>query len=396
VRSGLVPRLLPLLSFALALGASLSLAPARLSADDAKALTIDSPEDAQACSRLSERHRPEIAYHPDRSVRSVTCARDGVKDGPHTAWYPTGSKERQGTYRDGRMEGVWTRWRADQSPIDIGPWKDGAPHGYWRIYSESGALAEEGYFEKGKAVCGWKTHEGATSLAQQAAPSESCAKLALEKPSAQAVGSAAAARPARRSWSLVPGVGMSVNSTREKDTSFRMVGLTGKFAGQLRLTDSIDLSMNAYSTLLTLSSNLNAMKVRYVGANLRAAYLLPWPSRPWSLSLALGLSYGKMIVSGARFGYGDILFPQLYPSVRRELARGALAAYLKYVPLGTKPLSLDLAHREIGVGLSYERPFRARWTAIYALDVSDLSFLPGNSSYEIRSRSSTFGLGVAF
>jgi hypothetical protein len=157
-----------------------------------------------------------------------------------------------------------------------------------------------------------------------------------------------------------------------------------------------DFGANAFVTALPLTSNRPGVTARFLGANLRFGYAPSFIHDPWRLSLLTGFSYSRMFVSGDVFGFDNLLYPQIYPTIRRRLAGGsAIFAYLKYVPLAGF-LKLSLADRELAAGVGWQLPIASGETPlIWSLDYSDLR-LSGVAESRSRTQSLSLSLGIGF
>jgi hypothetical protein len=210
------------------------------------------------------------------------------------------------------------------------------------------------------------------------------------------VGGAAEAGGERPSvwWTLSLGYSQLAYSETALVSDFTETALTAKVALARQVRGSPwDLSGNAFVTALPISSGVDGVTARFLGANLRFGY--GFLAEPWSLRFSLGLYYTRMSVTDNLFGYGNLLYPQFYPSLRRALSGGgALFAYVKYVPLG-EGLIPDFREREIAAGGGYEHPLSGGNHLLFTVDYSDLEFQPAQGVTS-KASSLTLGLGYGF
>lgn len=346
--------------------------------------TIEKPGDEKLCATLTPGAIPVTSYWDDGTLRSAGCTIGEQATGPYTAWHRNGHKSVQGHFQNGKLHGVWTRWREDGTIIDKGAWREGKPNGRWQLFDDQGHKKEEGVYRGGCRVGQWQHYAADGSYKVVAASTdENCEQQDWQV--------------STKPWSITPSLGFSVLEYERLTRKHHMAALTVKAVFAFRLPNSFDVSVNGYGTALPLATEYQydpPTKVRYLGANLRVGYTLPWPSSPWALSIATGLSYSRMMVTDNRFGYGNLLYPQIYPAIRYAgFLGGAWSAYIKYVPLDSDFFKLITDKREIAGGISYERAFILRRNTILSLDVSDLTVQPANTKTPMMSRSLSFGIG---
>jgi len=130
---------------------------------------------------------------------------------------------------------------------------------------------------------------------------------------------------------------------------------------------------------------------RFLGVNLRAGYVLPNVTKPWSVSILGGLYYVTTLVDTGEFGITNLTGPQLYPSFRYTLKRGdQMGVYFKFSPVSAKLGLLSLQNREMAAGVSYI--FLRQGFSVSA-DFSQLS-LSYVSDFPIELHSQTASLSV--
>jgi hypothetical protein len=316
-----------------------------------------------------------------KTQRSYQCIRDGRIDGKHTGVYLPGlERESSGQICDGKICGRWDRWDRTGAPIDSGEWKDGIPDGDWVIYRRGpgvppGTRKEYGTLVQGKKTCGW-TILDATGNVDEAGSLAFCPRSTADRKSLR--------------WGL--GLGVSVFANEERGQFFNMTALVPKAGARYRLSDAFSLGASAFLSTIPLARTDSSITVNYLGANLRLDYRVPFRLGPLILGLAGGLSYGRMFVSGGDFGYGNLLYPQIFPSASWPASFGTVSGYVKYVPMNGGLFTTD--NRELAFGLSFEpRSSLLPPNLAFSLDMSDLQLRPGNR-FRLSSTAVTFGVGL--
>jgi hypothetical protein len=150
--------------------------------------------------------------------------------------------------------------------------------------------------------------------------------------------------------------------------------------------------VSGYVTLAPITKNVDP-DARFLGLNFRVGFHSPWPKRPWSVALLTGYYYTTMFVSPPRFGFQNMLGPQLFPAVSYEFPGGKLlSSYMKFSPVSAGGLDLSFANFEVAGGLSFAfgRVGPGRFAATFDTSYLQLSI----SGVDISAFSST--LGVAY
>jgi hypothetical protein len=345
---------------------------------------IETPNDAAVCKN-QKNGEATFKYDPAGNVQSISCTVNGVLNGPFTSWHHEGQKSTQGAYRQGAMFGRWRRWRDDGSLLDDGEWKRNKPDGYWKIFQKNGIVKSEVYFDRGDKVCLWRSlkDDGTYEALTQGGSEKLCPELIS----------------LQNRISITPSLGYSSVSYEERGNKFSMSSITPRAAVSIPLTSALDISGDFYFTALSLSQSNDLLSVRYLGANSRIAYKLQFPKAGMIASLAAGLFFGKMNVSSKSsshlYGYGTLLYPQIYPSVRWNTIYGIFLFYFKYVSLSDNLLDIASSTRELSVGLSFEKRSFFKKPFIFSVDLSDLTLTPNRNS-NIHSFSLTTSVGMRF
>jgi hypothetical protein len=194
----------------------------------------------------------------------------------------------------------------------------------------------------------------------------------------------------RRDYMFVPSLGLTqshYSQTHVGQASESALSASFLFLYPLKLPSwTFGGSMNL--TVLPFSKSGTNTPLRFLGANLRAGYVLPGFREPWRLGLAAGLYYTTMLIPKGKYGYQNLGGPQLYPTIRRMLWNGdSLSAYLKYSPVTDAHTLLSFANREIAAGWSWTHPLSDLRSLVIALDYSQMKF--SNSSSSITTSSLT-------
>ncbi|MEK6705241.1 MAG: hypothetical protein AABZ06_05585 [Bdellovibrionota bacterium] len=179
-------------------------------------------------------------------------------------------------------------------------------------------------------------------------------------------------------------------------TDYSGLALTFKAAYQaLLLPPQWDFGINLFFTLLPLNSNIADTTVRYLGVNLRFGYVLPFVKPPWRAAILTGAYFSRMFVTGDRFGYKALLYPQLFPTLRRTInSKDSAFVYLKLVPLGPG-LGFSFSERELSLGAGFEHALANRHPVFLSMDFSDLFTIAG-SNRSIRSTTFSVSAGYGF
>jgi hypothetical protein len=154
--------------------------------------------------------------------------------------------------------------------------------------------------------------------------------------------------------------------------------LTVKYAVNYLLSKSWDLGGNIFYTALPLTAaRSDDVRARYLGVNMRAAWIVPWVGMPWRLSIAPGLYYTTMYVTANKFGFKHMAGPQLFPVLRRNfpLNRSAML-YFKYSPIYDRT-RITFGGREFAGGGSWTMPYTPNHPLSFHLDFSNLNLLLG-------------------
>lgn len=378
----------------------------------------DDPKPSIDCSEIGPTHVYETTLTETRQ-RTESCLLDGVLDGPHLVTTLEGQVVTRGQYLQGELSGLWRRWFPSGKPRDEGPWmasrpegpwkfwdeqgtlrregrfRDGREHGIWNIWSKEGKLEAQGEHENGAKVCDWKVwdSEGMPELVRekerQARPCPPVSAGERSSPSAVPGASSAASR-----LSVILGLGQTSHEETTK-APYSMFAVTPKIAYTQPIGGTgFHLGVNGFITGFAMTSTASEISVRHLGANLRLGYQVPLLPPQWKLTLFGGISYASMWVTRNAFGYKNVLFPQLYPSLQRALSpRQALTLHFKYAALGSGFLSFSDPSRELAAGLTWSYLLKNQKPLSLLLDWSDTRLV---SALGHSTASSSIVMGIGY
>ncbi|MCC7441417.1 MAG: hypothetical protein IT285_07280 [Bdellovibrionales bacterium] len=194
---------------------------------------------------------------------------------------------------------------------------------------------------------------------------------------------------------FTPSLGLgAVRYTQAGKVSINLAALNFKLSFDRRVFSRWIAGANAFVTAVTFSERPES--VRFFGMNVRGGYEFPGAPGAWRFRLLAGMYYTTMWVSPERFGYAQVMGPQLYPAVVRELSGSrSITAYLKYSPISVGVLKFSFDGAEFATGLSYSfARWKERWPIAVFADFASFRMDLGASS--IRSTSFGLGCGVGF
>lgn len=203
---------------------------------------------------------------------------------------------------------------------------------------------------------------------------------------------------------LSAGAGVSYIAYEDnRIASFSETALTVKAAATYALAPpSWDLGASVFFTALPITVSEPESRARFLGVNLRTGYALPFVPDPWRVALHVGGYYTTAFVSakvaGAsfdEFGFGSMMGPQVFPTVRRAFSGNrSTNAYFKFSPVASGVSFLSLSSREIAFGGGYSLPIDKRRVLSITLDAATLQLLI--EDVRISSRSITLGASLGF
>lgn len=169
------------------------------------------------------------------------------------------------------------------------------------------------------------------------------------------------------------------------------LSMTVKLGYTLTLGSSWSFQFANYFTAFSMTSALED-PMRFLGINLRVGYHFPEPLRGWRFALHGGAYYLTTFVNANAYGYSNLLLPQIYPTLSRELGgSGMLGFYLKFSPI-VNAASLDLGNREIAAGAFYRFGIgKAKVPLTLGADLSSLNM----SMPTISASSSVMSIGIS-
>jgi hypothetical protein len=204
------------------------------------------------------------------------------------------------------------------------------------------------------------------------------------------------AQPGPKRFRFTPGVNVSFINYDESSlpAPYTEKALTFKasLGYQLQPSSPVSLEAGGYYTLLPISKSTGET-AKFLGLNLRLGYTIP-SSSAWSLSFQGGLYYLSMFVTNNAFGFSNMAGPQLYPTLRYDMASGnAIQLYVKVSPVTTGTGKL-FADREIAGGGAYIIGLGGGHTMPITFDISSL--LLHLEGVDISSSTVSFGFGYGF
>jgi hypothetical protein len=174
---------------------------------------------------------------------------------------------------------------------------------------------------------------------------------------------------------LTPALGYTfVRVQQSRIADFTEMALTLKLSFQRPFFfPNWDIALNAFGTAYTFQPSKADTQARFIGANFRVGYKLPFIKDPWGLSIAAGAYYNTMIVTRDAFGYRNITGPQLFPLLKRTLGpRNTLYGYFKYSPVGNRFALTSFDNREIAAGAGWVRSLKNGHPLTLSLDFANL------------------------
>ncbi len=169
--------------------------------------------------------------------------------------------------------------------------------------------------------------------------------------------------------------------------------LTGKIFFSRRLTPQWNIGANLFGNLIHISGSPPSDRVKFLGANVRLGYVLPFIKKPWVVNLMIGAYYSQMLGTPG-FGYSPVLYPQLYPTVSYGLSNGQVfSTYFKFVPIGKKFTSVSASERELASGMAWSWPMDNLKNAHIFFDVSSFA-IRASETISIQSMQTSLSFGV--
>ncbi|MEK7690667.1 MAG: hypothetical protein AAB425_06575, partial [Bdellovibrionota bacterium] len=209
-------------------------------------------------------------------------------------------------------------------------------------------------------------------------------------------------KPPKR-FSISAGVGPTyMTYEQSKITPFKQFALTTKLTVNfLVIPPSWDIGFNFFMNALPFGSTHALIKdFRVLGSNLRFGWVLPFIKEPWRTSVHVGFSYST-ILSSQKVGYSNLIWPQIYPTIRRAFKGGhSLFAYFKYASLGgggeTGLASVfSMKSRELAGGGGWTILLKNNHPVIVGIDYSNIAVVFSATS-NVKTSSVTFSGGYGW
>ncbi|MFP5519912.1 MAG: hypothetical protein ACLGGX_08410 [Bdellovibrionia bacterium] len=144
--------------------------------------------------------------------------------------------------------------------------------------------------------------------------------------------------------------------------------------------------------VLPVASTPSGMSASFINSDLLLIYSPPWLRKPWSIEFAGGIHHSMMFSSKSTFGYAPILYPQIYPSVKRRVsAASTLALAMGYTPLSS---SISKSDYEFQAELSWLYQLKSKNSLSLSFDYRDLKLSPkASSQISLKAFGLNFGYG---
>ena len=156
--------------------------------------------------------------------------------------------------------------------------------------------------------------------------------------------------------------------------------------------------ISAYFTIAALPQ-ASKLGLRFLGVNFRFGYLFDQVGA-WQYGLYGGYYYTSTFVinsSSGKYGFANMLGPQLYPALRKELKDGAsIFTYLKFSPVSTQFNFVTFTSYELAGGASYSFHMGNGHPLNIGLDISRLHFNVSFPTALFTGNSRTLSLGVGY
>lgn len=182
-------------------------------------------------------------------------------------------------------------------------------------------------------------------------------------------------------------------NTPNGDVNLSQIGITGKLGYSFLFRPQFDVGVITYLTLLPLSTNISGISARFFGFNGKVGYSHPLKNG-WTLGIQTGFYFTTMFVTNDAFGFKNLMGPQLFPVVRKNLSKGAVSGYLKFSPVAASISIQNLSNRELAFGAGYSRPLANGRVVSVNLDFANLALLIDN--VPISSTSISLSAGTVF
>ena len=202
--------------------------------------------------------------------------------------------------------------------------------------------------------------------------------------------------PRRRFFSYASLGLSSIHYTETSRDAHDTLNLTARFSGlYLIASQRWEAAWSAYTTAVHIAQS-PPDSIRFLGVNLRAGYIMPIERSRWRVSILGGAYYTTTFVPGGRYGFQNMLGPQLYPNMRYTLSNdSSLNGYIKYSPVaggGVKLLPASNFEFATGGGFLRDLPEGRSWGISLDYAQIQLTF----DVVQITARSLTLGATFGF
>jgi len=218
--------------------------------------------------------------------------------------------------------------------------------------------------------------------------------------------------PKRSSLGVSLGV-TSINYTETDCSPLSELALTAKVSYQsLIFPPNWDVAFNVYGTAMPLTSTVASTNIRFLGANARIGFVVPFVTSPWRLSIMGGGYYTTSLVSqpaavihtlAEYSGFNNMYGPQIFPVLSRKFGKAdSIYLYSKFSPIMNNFIP-TFASTEFAVGGGWSHPLPNGTPLTIAVDFDDLNlnfpYIDNTgqaANYLIQSQSISISLGVGF
>lgn len=135
---------------------------------------------------------------------------------------------------------------------------------------------------------------------------------------------------------------------------------TARYEGVIAFLGDVSL------TALPLQSNLTGISATVLRINGRLGWAVPLPRNPFSLNLMAGVYSTNMFVTQNRFGFTNLIGPQIYPvlhwaSYSENFVPLIVSLFFKFSPITDGRSPLSVSNREVSAGATFRIPVKDRF-----------------------------------
>ena len=204
-------------------------------------------------------------------------------------------------------------------------------------------------------------------------------------------------KPKKRSY-FFTSLGPSYSSYWEKGIeTYKMVALTAKASYQFLLfPPKWDLAFSGYINALPLYKT-TPTTARFLGLNLRFGYVVQRIKAPWRLSILFGWYYTSLLTSNNSFGYKNMVWPQFFPVITRELKTGDVVTLnIKFAPMLDGFSFVGLSSHELAMGAGFQHFLNSGHPISLNMDFSNTNINVAAKNVAIKTSSFSLSAGYGF